>query len=80
MSDVHILAIALARRSFRVCGTDRAGGSGCPDFARGFFRFLLQHGTSIGRVSGPWSRPEPRGRRYARVHTGSKSFVLEPRD
>lgn len=25
MSDVHILAIDLAKRSFQVCGTDRGG-------------------------------------------------------
>jgi hypothetical protein len=35
MSDVHILAIDLAKRSFQVCGTDRGGACvDAPDFAR----------------------------------------------
>lgn len=41
MSDVHILAIDLARRSFQVCGTDRAGACvDAPDFARSFVRLV----------------------------------------
>ena len=44
MSDVHILAIDLAKRSFQVCATDRGGACvDAPDFARGFFRLHLQH-------------------------------------
>lgn len=35
MSDVHILAIDLAKRSFQVCGTDR-GVCGCPRFCKVF--------------------------------------------
>lgn len=31
MSDVHILAIDLAKRSFQVCATDRGGA--CVDFS-----------------------------------------------
>ena len=35
MSDVHILAIDLAKQSFQVCGTDRGGACvDAPDFAR----------------------------------------------
>jgi hypothetical protein len=53
MSDVQILAIDLAKRSFQVCDTDRGGACvDAPDFARGFFRLRLQRGASIGRVSG----------------------------
>lgn len=44
MSDVHILAIDLAKRSFQVCATDRGGACvDAPDFARDFFRLDLQH-------------------------------------
>lgn len=52
MSDVHILAIDLAKRSFQVCATDRGGVCGCPRLCKGFFRLRLRHGASIGRVSG----------------------------
>ncbi|EIM76543.1 transposase IS116/IS110/IS902 family protein [Nitratireductor aquibiodomus RA22] len=53
MSDVHILAIDLAKRSFQVCGTDRGGACvDAPYIARFFFRLLLQRVASIGRVSG----------------------------
>ncbi len=38
MSDVHVLAIDLAKRSFQVCATDRGGACvDAPGFARGFF-------------------------------------------
>jgi len=38
MSDVHVLAIDLAKRSFQVCATARAGACvDAPGFARGFF-------------------------------------------
>ena len=53
MSDVHILAIDLAKRSFQVCGTD--GGGACvdaPDFARFSSDFICNTVASIGRVSG----------------------------
>ena len=44
MSDVHILAIDLAKRSFQVCATDRGGACvDAPDFASDFFRLHLQH-------------------------------------
>ena len=53
MSDVHILAIDLAKRGFQVCGPDRGGAYvDPPDFATDFFRLFLQHGASIGRGSG----------------------------
>jgi hypothetical protein len=34
MTQVHILAIDLAKRSFQVCGTDRGGVCGCPRFGK----------------------------------------------
>jgi hypothetical protein len=35
MSEVHVLAIDLAKRSFQLCGTDRGGACvDAPDFAR----------------------------------------------
>lgn len=38
MSDVHVLAIDLAKRSFQVCATDRGGACvDAPGIARGFF-------------------------------------------
>jgi hypothetical protein len=37
MVEVHILAIDLAKRSFQVCTTNRAGSCvDAPQFARGF--------------------------------------------
>ncbi len=38
MSDIHVLAFDLAKRSFQVCGTARGGACvDAPGFARGFF-------------------------------------------
>jgi hypothetical protein len=52
MTDVYILAIDLAKRSFQVCATDRGGA--CVDASRIARRFfdVLRFGASIGRVSG----------------------------
>lgn len=53
MSNLHILAIDLVKRIFQIRGTDRGGAYvDAPHFARIFFQLLLQHGASIGRVSG----------------------------
>ena len=52
MADAYILAIDLAKRSFQVCATDRAGSCvDAPSFARGFSDFP-RLSASIGRVSG----------------------------
>lgn len=84
MSDVHILAIDLAKRSFRVCGTDRGGARvDAPDFARVFFQLLLLHGgfyrscvrsLIVAYATGPVCSSKNR------IHFGSESFALEPRD
>jgi hypothetical protein len=53
MSNIHVLAIDLAKRSFQVCATDRGGACvDAPGFARGSSDDSLQADTSIGRVSG----------------------------
>jgi hypothetical protein len=84
MSDVHILAIDLAKRSFRVCGTDRGGACvDAPDLARGFFQLLLQHGGFYRSCVRPLvvaSAMGPVCSSKNRVRIGSESFVLEPRD
>ena len=78
MSDVHILAIDLAKRSFQVCGTDRGGACvDAPDFARVFFQLLLQLGgfyrscvrpLIVACATGPVCSSKNR------VHIGSESF------
>ena len=53
MSDVYVLAIDLAKRSFQVCATDRGGASvDAPVLQEDSSNGSLQVGTSIGRVSG----------------------------
>lgn len=73
MSDVHILAIDLAKRSFQVCGTDRGGSCvDAPDFARVFFRLLLQV-LLLSVVCQASHRGQRHGGRYAVRRTGSTS-------
>ena len=51
MTDVHILAIDLAKRSFQICAT--APGGACVDApCLASVIFGLSAGSSIGRVSG----------------------------
>ncbi|THV30485.1 hypothetical protein FAA86_22910 [Rhizobium rosettiformans W3] len=53
MTQVHILAIDLAKRSFQVCGTDRGGACvDAPGLARGFLTVVRETRNFIGRVSG----------------------------
>lgn len=55
-----------------------------PSFARGFSNYFSRLGASIARVSGLLSWPEVRHGPVCssknRVHIGSESLVLEPRD
>ncbi len=37
MAEVQILAIDLAKRSFQVCASDRAGSCGCPPVCKVIF-------------------------------------------
>lgn len=52
MSDVHVLTINLAKRSFQVCTSARVGACVDAPVCKGIFRGLLQRGASIARVSG----------------------------
>jgi len=84
MSDVHVLAIDLAKRSFQVCATDRGGA--CVDApvlqgysVDGFCKRALQ---SV--VCQAFDRGFPPRGRYEIRGTGSRSvqraLLLEPRD
>ena len=79
MTDVHILAIDLAKRSFQVCAT--AVGGACVDapVLQGDFRTFLRRGASIARVSGLLLWPDFATGRVCssknEVHIGSESFI-----
>lgn len=83
MADAYMLAIDLAKRSFQVCATDRAGSCvDAPSFARGFSDFP-RLGTSIGRVSGLLMWRDATGRYAVRTKWATsvqRAVTLSPRD
>lgn len=84
MTDVQILAIDLAKRSFQVCATAAGGVCGCPQFCKVIFRRFGRRGASIARVSGLLLWPDFATGRYAVRRTRSTSvqraLLLERRD
>ena len=84
MTDIHVLAIDLAKRSFQVCAAGPGGACGCPPFSKRFFEQFYWLGASIGRVSGLWCGRTLTTGRYAVRRTRSTSvqraLPLEPRD
>ena len=84
MTEVQILAIDLAKRSFQVCATDRAGSCvDAPRFARRFSDFLRLGASSVVCQASGCGFSTPRaGMQFERrgPHRFSELMPLEPRD